>query len=89
MLERFDDRAIEDEGRLRNLGIREHFLTRIFAFARFRLVQQSGSMSDLVRFHAANKLLLMAYNKEKMRELGRIVANGERKRVEGRHRIVW
>ena len=82
VLQRFGDRAIEDEGRLRNLGIREHFLTRIFAFARFRQVQQSRSMSDLVRFHAANKLLLMAYNQTKMRELGRLVANGGRTRVD-------
>ena len=81
VLKRFDDRAIEDEGRLRNLGIREHFLTRIFAFSRLRQMQQSASMSELVRFHAANKLLLMAYNQTKMRELGRIVANGERKRA--------
>ena len=73
--ERFSDLAIEDEGRLNNLGIREHFLTRIFALARFRRLQHSGSMGDLVRFHAANKLLLMAYNQTKLRELGRIVAN--------------
>ena len=79
-LERFDDRAIEDEGRLRNLALREHFLTRIFAFARLRRLQGSGAMKDLVGFQAANKLLLMAYSQAKMRELGRIVANAERKR---------
>jgi uncharacterized protein YbgA (DUF1722 family)/uncharacterized protein YbbK (DUF523 family) len=79
--EKFGDRAIEDEGRLKNLSIREHFLTRIFAFARFRTLQQSASMQSLVRFHAANKLLLMAYSQTKMRELGRIVANSDRKRI--------
>jgi uncharacterized protein YbgA (DUF1722 family)/uncharacterized protein YbbK (DUF523 family) len=78
VLEKFGATAIEDEGRLNNLGIREHFLTRIFAFARFRAVQRSRSVHELVRFHAANKLLLMAYNQRKMRELGRIVANGDR-----------
>jgi uncharacterized protein YbgA (DUF1722 family) len=78
VLEKFGDTAIEDEGRLNNLGIREHFLTRIFAFAGFRKLQASGSIHDLVRFHAANKLLLMAYNQTKMRELGRIVANKDR-----------
>ena len=75
VLERFADTAIEDEGRLNHLGIREHFLTRIFAFARFRDLQRSGSIHHLVSFHAANKLLLMAYNQTKLRELGRIVAN--------------
>ena len=75
VLEKFGDRAIEDEGRLRNLNIREHFLTRVFAFARFRNLRPAASMHDLVRFHTANKLLLMAYNQAKMRELGGIVAN--------------
>jgi len=73
ILEQFGDRAIEDEGRLKNLSIREHFLTRVFAFARFHTPQQSPSMHDLVRFHAENKLLLMAYSQTKMRELGRIL----------------
>ena len=79
--ERFSDLAIEDEGRLNNLSIREHFLTRIFALARFRGLQHSGSMRDLVRFHAANKLLLMAYNQTKLRELGRIVANAKKEKI--------
>jgi len=81
VLEQFGDRAVEDEGRLKNLNIREHFLTCVFAFARFRSLQQAASMHGLVRFHAANKLLLMAYSQTKMRELGRIVANGDRKRI--------
>jgi len=34
-----------------------------------------------VRFHAENKLLLMAYSQTRMRELGRIVANADRKRM--------
>jgi uncharacterized protein YbgA (DUF1722 family) len=38
-------------------------------------------MGALVRFHAENKLLLMAYNQTKMRELGRIVANADGKRT--------
>lgn len=81
VLEKFGDRAVEDEGRLLNLNIREHFLTRVFAFARFRGLRRSSSMRDLIGFHAANKLLLMAYNQTKMRELGRIVANGDGKRI--------
>jgi uncharacterized protein YbgA (DUF1722 family)/uncharacterized protein YbbK (DUF523 family) len=82
VLEQFGDRAVEDEGRLRNLSIREHFLTRVFAFARFRSLQQSPSKQDLVRFHAENKLLLMAYSQTKMRELGRIVANANGRTLE-------
>ena len=82
VLKKFGDRAIEDEGRLKNLSIREHFLTSIFAFACFRRLQESASMQDLVSFHAANKLLLMAYSQTKLRQLGRVVANADGKRID-------
>ena len=39
-------------------------------------------MHDLVNFHAANKLLLMAYSQTKLRQLGRVVANADGKRIE-------
>ncbi|MDO7203572.1 hypothetical protein Q5M85_04425 [Paraclostridium bifermentans] len=35
IIERFKDITIEDEGRLSNFNIREHFLTRIFCGFRF------------------------------------------------------
>ena len=82
VLEKFGDLAVEDEGRLLNLNIREHFLTRVFAFARLRSLQQTTYMHGLVRFHASNKLLLMAYSQTKLRELGRIVANADGKRID-------
>ncbi|MBN1857617.1 DUF523 and DUF1722 domain-containing protein [Candidatus Bipolaricaulota bacterium] len=69
---------IEDEGRLKNFEIREHFLTRLFAGSALRLVGEAGDLSSLVAFHAEHKLLLMAYNQQKMRELGRIVASARK-----------
>jgi len=75
VMKRFPYLAIEDDARLSNLRIREHFLTRIFAFARLRALRQSASMDALVRFHSAHKFLLMAYNEKKLRALGRLVAN--------------
>jgi uncharacterized protein YbgA (DUF1722 family)/uncharacterized protein YbbK (DUF523 family) len=77
--ERFPDVIVEEEGRLKNAEIREHFLTRVFACARLRRLKGDGSMGDLVRFQAANKLLLMAYSQREMRLLGPIVANHERR----------
>lgn len=71
--------AVEDEGRLRHLDIRQHFLTRLFARSRLRAVAGSGEMRALVEFHAGHKLLLMAYSQVGMRELGRLVANPERR----------
>ena len=75
VLEKFSGLPVEDEGRIRNFTIREHFLTRIFTFARFREVKKSGSMRVLVNFHSIQKLLLMGCNQAQMRILGKIVAN--------------
>ena len=72
--------AIEDEARLSNFRIREHFLTKLFALAELRGVKR---MSDLVRFQARHKLLLLAYRETSMRALGRVVANPARRRFPG------
>ncbi len=72
------DAAVEDEGRLRNYRIREHFLTKLFALARLREVERAGTMRALVAFHTRYKLVLMAYHQTAMRELGRICANPQR-----------
>ncbi len=77
--ERFGHLPIEDEGRLTNFGIREHFFTRLYAYARLRELQKNASMRALIQFHAENKFLLMSYHQGALRELGRIVANHERR----------
>ena len=79
VLEHFPNAAIEDEGRLNNFRIREHFLTKLFALARFRKLKSKPTAGALVRFHSENKLLLMAYNQKELRQLGRIVANHEKR----------
>ncbi len=75
VLERFPGYPIEDEGRLSNFDIRHHFLTHLFCRARFRAARSKGMARDLIAFHAAHKLLLMAYHQEEMRALGRLVAH--------------
>jgi uncharacterized protein YbgA (DUF1722 family)/uncharacterized protein YbbK (DUF523 family) len=75
VLRRFPFAPVEDEGRLKNFTIREHFLTSLFALARFREVAREGSPKALVGFHTVNKYLLMGYNQARMREMGTIVAN--------------
>jgi uncharacterized protein YbgA (DUF1722 family)/uncharacterized protein YbbK (DUF523 family) len=72
------DIATEDEGRVTNQRLREHFLTRVFMSASFRRVRAKGKMKHLVQFHSENKLLLMAYSQRALKVLGRIVANPER-----------
>ncbi|MBN1861146.1 MAG: DUF1722 domain-containing protein, partial [Candidatus Thermoplasmatota archaeon] len=67
--------AIEDEMRLQNPFIREHYFTKIFTFARFRGIKQVGLLQPLLRFHTENKFLLMGYNQKELRNLGNILAN--------------
>jgi len=67
--------AIEDENRLRNIKLAEHFLTRVFSFASWRKVEVEGRMRGVVEWHANNKLLLMMYSQKEMRTLGNLVAN--------------
>ena len=76
---RFPELPIEDEGRLRNFLIREHWLTAVFSIARLRHVSALAKMRYLVEFHASHKFLLMACNQEGLRRLGQIVAAGSEK----------
>ena len=76
-LERFGARAFVDETGLNEPNVRAGFLTKIFALAAFREIKESGRTARLVRYHAENKLLFMAYDQETMREMGRIAANHE------------
>ncbi len=82
VLERFPLLPVEDEGRLNNFTIREHFLTRLFTSAAFRQAAAGRAMRDLVDFHARNKLLLMAYHQGELKRMGKLVANPEKLRPE-------
>lgn len=75
VLEKFKGLPIEDEGRLKNFKIREHFLTKLFAFADFKRVKKTESIAKLIDFHTKNKFLLMAYNQKELKILGHILAN--------------
>ena len=77
VLERFDDLAIEDEGRLRNFYIRHHFLTRLFSLTELRELGDDLTMAGLVEFHRRYKHLLLLYDEPGLRQLGPIVANAE------------
>lgn len=79
VLKRFPFHPIEDEGRLRNARIKEHFLTKLFTLASFRKVKSEGSMKDLIKFHTESKYLLMAYSQAELHKLGAIAANKENK----------
>jgi uncharacterized protein YbgA (DUF1722 family)/uncharacterized protein YbbK (DUF523 family) len=75
VLKRFSHLAVEDEGRLRNDRIREHFLRKLFTLSRFREVREQGDINVLIKFHTHNKLLLQSYNQKKLKIMAKIVAN--------------
>lgn len=82
LLKKFPNTPTEDEGRLTNYKIREHFLIKLFTFFKFQKVKATKEMSKLVQFQSDNKYLLMSYHQREQKLLGRIVANHEKKSFE-------
>ncbi len=76
---RFPDLPAEDDARLTNRSIREHFLTAVFAFADLRHALEDGSRAGLAAFHARYKLLLLAYDEQRLRALGRLLGDAPRR----------
>uniref|UniRef100_A0A7C2PKU8 DUF1722 domain-containing protein n=1 Tax=candidate division WOR-3 bacterium TaxID=2052148 RepID=A0A7C2PKU8_UNCW3 len=74
--EYFPDLPIEDEGRLIDRDIRRNFLIRIFALADLREnFLKKEEISALLEFHSRYKYLLMTYSQQKLKEMGKILAN--------------
>lgn len=82
VLNKFSNIPIEEDGRLRNFNIREHFLTRIFTEAAFKTVKMQKSMPVLIDFHSKNKYLFMAHSPGNLKKMGKIVANNDNKDME-------
>lgn len=79
LLRAFPHLPVEEEGRLSNPCRRESFVERIFAYRRVRsLFSGRWTIGDLVAFHAAHKLQLMAHAPKRYAELGRLVAAAKR-----------
>lgn len=81
MCEVFPQLAIEDEGRLTNFGIREHFYTRIYTHALFREVKSKNSINELIKFHSECKYLFMAYSQNILKQMGKLVANHDKENI--------
>jgi uncharacterized protein YbbK (DUF523 family)/uncharacterized protein YbgA (DUF1722 family) len=79
-LKKYNGLAIEDEGRLRNFTIREHFLIKLFTLARFR--QAKKSVKKLKEFHDTHRLLLMANSQARLRTLDKLAEKGNLKLYE-------
>jgi uncharacterized protein YbgA (DUF1722 family)/uncharacterized protein YbbK (DUF523 family) len=79
LIEAFPNMPVEDEGRLNDSGLRENFVERVFAYRRLRqLFRGRWTNGQVVAFHTAHKLQLMAHSPDAFRALGRWVASVKR-----------
>ncbi len=78
LLRRMPLLPVEEEGRLEDPRLRESFVERVFAYRRLReLLAARWTVGDLVRFHTAEKLLLLAHEPRAYQALGRLVARAK------------
>jgi len=75
LLARWPLLPVEEEGRLRDLKLRESFVERVFAHHRLRtFLAARWTLAGLVRFHTAEKMLILSHHPEGYRSLGKLVA---------------
>jgi uncharacterized protein YbgA (DUF1722 family)/uncharacterized protein YbbK (DUF523 family) len=75
LLARFPHLPVEEEGRLSDPRLRENFIERVFAYERLQaLLESAWTVGQVVRFHTAHKLVLLAHSPERYRVLGQLVA---------------
>ena len=85
LTERFPLLPVEEEGRLGDPALRENFIERVFAMARWRaFVARRPGAGDLVAFHTAQKFAVLAHSPSHYATLGRLVAAAGGARVAAR-----
>lgn len=78
LVQAYPNLPLEDEGRLNDPILRENFIENVFAYRRLRrLFKGRWTSAQVVAFHTAHKLQLMAHSTVAYRELGRLVATGK------------
>jgi uncharacterized protein YbgA (DUF1722 family)/uncharacterized protein YbbK (DUF523 family) len=66
---------VEEESRLDDAVLRENFVSRLYAYARWLSLCTGGlSAQQLLEFHARHKYLLMAHSPDACRRLGRMLS---------------
>ncbi len=78
LLDYHPDLPIEEEGRLSDPHLRENWIERVFAYRRLRTLWESRwTLKDLVSFHTAHKLVLLAHSPKAFKDLGQLVATAK------------
>ena len=75
---------VEEEGRLHDPALRENFIERVFALARWReLLAGDVDRGSLVEFHTKHKLLILSHSTRHYQEMGRLVARAKQVPLKG------
>jgi uncharacterized protein YbgA (DUF1722 family)/uncharacterized protein YbbK (DUF523 family) len=75
LMRRWPSLPVEEEGRLCDPGLRDSFLERVLVHQRLRKLWDSDwRLRDLIAFHTAHKMTVLAHDVEGYRRLGRLVA---------------
>jgi len=75
LLARFPHLPVEEEGGLADPRLRENFIERVFAYRRLRdLFESPWTAADLVRFHTAHEVVLLAHSAQSSSQLRQLAA---------------
>jgi uncharacterized protein YbgA (DUF1722 family) len=78
LMQRFPYLPVEEEGRLNDPRLRENFVSRVFAYQRWRqMAEKPITRAALTGFHARHKFLLVAHSQIGTQRLGRLLAHPE------------
>lgn len=81
--QQFPHLPTEEEGRLRDPVLREHFVEQVFAIWQWQnFTSRPVRPGDLVRFHTSEKLRLLAHDPARAAFLGRLVAQPQPQAVQ-------
>lgn len=75
VMQRFPLLPLEEDGRLHDMGLRENFVERVFAYYRWTcMLQNDATPGGVVAYHTAHKLTMMAHSPAHYQKMGRLVA---------------
>jgi len=67
---------VEEEGRLNDAVLRDNFITRVYVYARWKALIDTGlSKPGLLGFHASHKYLVMSHSTVMYHQLGRMLSD--------------
>lgn len=84
-MEKYPLIPVEEEGRLNDAVLCENFFERVYAYNRWKAINNSNvNVQGFIEFHSRHKLMLMARGSSFYQELGRMVAGTTKSNLQQR-----